>query len=179
MLLSHPSKKAGEKKIHRLKQNRIKHSFLYDEVNFIHSGIVTEKKTGKLVFRLPRTDAPNCAGSVPVLSEIQKVWEPSLSVCGASADCTVPALGSFTRAAQAQSLVGGRGAALISQVSKKQGSSKHSPKTGLYCVVTSFTIMLMIRDPRGHVHRSMLGFFILSWRSWSSSQRSSFTSSAT
>lgn len=30
---------------------------------------------------------------------------------------------------QAQSLVGGRDAAVISQVSKKQGSSKHSPKT--------------------------------------------------
>lgn len=48
-----------------------------------------------------------------------------------------------------------------------------------YCVVTSFTIIPMIREPRGHTHRSMLGFLILSCSSWSSSQRSSFTSSAT
>lgn len=54
----------------------------------------------------------------------------------------------------------------------------HPRPSSFYCVVTSFTIMLIIRDPRGHVLRSMLGFLILSCSSWSSSQRSSFTSSA-
>lgn len=49
----------------------------------------------------------------------------------------------------------------------------------VYWVVMSLTIMWMIREPLGQVHRSMLGFLILSSRSWSSSQRSSFTSSAT
>ncbi len=39
--------------------------------------------------------------------------------------------------------------------------------------------MWMMREPRGQLHRSMLGFLILSSSSWSSSQRSSFTSSAT
>lgn len=63
---------------------------------------------------------------------------------------------------------------LAGELRWKAGSSGH-----LHCVVISFTIMLIIRDPLGQVHRSMLGFLILSWRSWSSSQRSSFTSSAT
>lgn len=48
-----------------------------------------------------------------------------------------------------------------------------------YCVEMRCTIMWMMREPRGQLHRSMLGLRILSSSSWSSSQRSSFTSSAT
>ena len=49
----------------------------------------------------------------------------------------------------------------------------------IYCVLMSCTIAVMIRLPRGHVHRSMLGCWILSSRSWSSSSLNSLTSSAT
>lgn len=48
-----------------------------------------------------------------------------------------------------------------------------------YWVEMRCTIMWMMREPRGQLHRSMLGLLILSSSSWSSSQRSSFTSSAT
>lgn len=77
--------------------------------------------------------------------------------------------------AQVRSSVRGRNAAVTCGTG---GGEEQASQAQSYCVVTSFTIMLMIREPLGHVHRSMLGFLILSWRSWSSSQRSSFTSSA-
>lgn len=48
-----------------------------------------------------------------------------------------------------------------------------------YWVEMRDTIVSMIREPRGQVIKSMLGFLIFSSKSWSSSQRSSFTSSAT
>lgn len=48
-----------------------------------------------------------------------------------------------------------------------------------YWVEMRWTIMWMMREPRGQLHRSMLGLLILSSSSWSSSQRSIFTSSAT
>lgn len=48
-----------------------------------------------------------------------------------------------------------------------------------YWVEISDTMVCMMREPRGQVIKSMLGFLIFSSRSWSSSQRSSFTNSAT
>lgn len=172
-----PVKKQEKKKIHRLKQNCTKHSLLYYEVNFIHSRIVTEKKTGKLVFRLPHPDTPNCAGSVLVLSEIlslgnllKGVW--CLRWLRSARPGLLPQSGPKHRARLEVEVL-----LLFPRWARSSGVA--STLLRLYCVVTSFTIMLMIRDPRGHVHRSMLGFFILSWRSWSSSQRSSFTNSAT
>lgn len=48
-----------------------------------------------------------------------------------------------------------------------------------YCVEMSDTMVCMMRDPRGQLIKSMLGFLIFSSKSWSSSQRSSFTNSAT
>lgn len=52
-------------------------------------------------------------------------------------------------------------------------------KSERYWVEMRWTIMSMMREPRGQVQRSMLGLLILSSSSWSSSQRSLFTSSAT
>lgn len=51
--------------------------------------------------------------------------------------------------------------------------------TNCYCVEISDTIVCMMRDPLGQLIRSILGFLIFSSKSWSSSHRSSFTSSAT
>lgn len=48
-----------------------------------------------------------------------------------------------------------------------------------YWVEMRWTIMWMMREPRGQAQRSMLGLLILSSSSWSSSHRSIFTSSAT
>lgn len=48
-----------------------------------------------------------------------------------------------------------------------------------YWVEITDTMVCMMREPRGQVIKSMLGFLIFSSRSWSSSQRSSFTNSAT
>lgn len=147
-------------------------------MNFIHFGIVTEKDR-QAGFLDCLTWTLQIVLGVSLFCQKYSVWEPSLKVCGASGPARCLPWAPSPGQPRERSLPGGRGAAVIAQVSEKQGKSKHSPETGLYCVVTSFTIMLMIRDPRGHVHRSMLGFFILSWRSWSSSQRSSFTNSAT
>ena len=46
-------------------------------------------------------------------------------------------------------------------------------------VLMSRTMVLMILLPRGHEQRSMCGFSILSWSSWSSSERTSRISWAT
>ena len=51
--------------------------------------------------------------------------------------------------------------------------------TGDYCVVTSWTMVAMMRLPRGQLHRSSFGVSILSSRSWSNSRRNSLTNSAT
>lgn len=59
------------------------------------------------------------------------------------------------------------------------GCEKYVYDHACYWVEIRDTMVCMMREPRGQVIKSMLGFLIFSSRSWSSSQRSSFTSSAT
>lgn len=130
----------------------------------MHSVWYSHKKTS-WVLDCPTTDTPNCAGSVPMFSETP-VWRLSLGLWGP---------GSVPQGQPQVSLPWEVGVLLC--LAGNRGEEQATGQS--HCVVISFTIMLIIRDPLGQVHRSMLGFLILSWRSWSSSQRSSFTSSAT
>lgn len=59
------------------------------------------------------------------------------------------------------------------------GCEKYVNDHACYWVEIRDTMVCMMREPRGQVIKSMLGFLIFSSRSWSSSQRSSFTNSAT
>lgn len=137
---------------------------------------MVQSQRGKLGFRLSYTDAPNCAGSVPTVSETARV--ENVSACGASAGSALRFCAPASPGpAPGQVPVRGRSAPVTCRGTRWRRAGTPGPSS-FYCVVTSFTIMLIIRDPRGHVLRSMLGFLILSCRSWSSSQRSSFTSSA-
>lgn len=141
----------------------IKHSFLSYEVNLIQSGAVTKRQAG---FRLFYHWHSKLCRECPTPSET-RVW----SLAGSALGPRVPSSPGPAPGLQSEVEV-------LLWLAGSRGGDEQVPRARGYCVVTSFTIMLMIREPRGHVHRSVLGFLILSWRSWSSSQRSSFTSSA-
>lgn len=89
----------NRKKIHRLKPNRDS-TFTFVWWGEFHSFRDSHReRQASWFFRLPHMDTPNCAGSVLVLSEILRLGTFPKGVRCLRA-CAVPALGSFSGAAQ-------------------------------------------------------------------------------